>query len=807
DLTEISAADIAQLRSLGSIADALIAQTGSEAPSPVPSASDTATATAAPSLTRQVVKAVPALPSGQRIGGLTSGSVAITDDGTGIAHQVANRFTELGVEAGVVTRIPADAHGVVFLGGLREVSSVDEALAVNREAFEAARDFARGPAARSGWFVTVQDTGGDFGMNGADHTRAWLGGLAGLARTARLEWPESAVKAIDCERGDRTAEAVADAVVDELLTGGPTSDVGLKADGTRLTLQTEELPVQAQGPAAVDSESVIVATGGARGVTAEVLKNLARAHRPRIALLGRTALGSTPGKLPDTSDTAELTRALVALKAKAGGPPPTPADLKAQVSAVLAEREIQATIDALHAAGAHVRYVAVDVRDTHALDEALGEVRREWGPITGLIHGAGVLADRFLADKTDEDFTKVFDTKVGGLRALLAATESDPLTLLCLFSSVAARCGNPGQSDYAMANEVLNQVASTYAATRPGCLVRSIGWGPWRGGMVTPALAQHFESNQIPLIPIEAGAAAFVAELADTRDVHVVINAVGADSDTGLGAPPPDLLGEIHVTGTTHPYLADHAVAVTPVLPMAMALEWFAAAARAENPGPRPYELQDVSVLRKVTLDRLADEGHRLQVRTTSDVGGRRIDLTDADGTPHFRGRSFPSVSGLQPPAPETPLNLPPADNAELYDGRVLFHGPRFRALSALHGVSDEGASATVIGARDLGWPGAGWHTDPAAVDGGLQLAVLWAERALGGASLPMAMGALRVYRPGLLDGPARCEVRARKVGGAEGECDIRIIDSDGVVRAEMSRVNVVLRPAMTTAALTATGE
>ena len=49
----------------------------------------------------------------------------------------------------------------------------------------------------------------------------------------------------------------------------------------------------------------------------------------------------------------------------------------------------------------------------------LEAVRATWGPVTGLVHGAGVLADKKIGDKSDEDFNKVFATKVLGLQVLL----------------------------------------------------------------------------------------------------------------------------------------------------------------------------------------------------------------------------------------------------------------------------------------------------------------------------------------------------------------------------------------------------
>ena len=98
--------------------------------------------------------------------------------------------------------------------------------------------------------------------------------------------------------------------------------------------------------------------------------------------------------------------------------------------------------------------------------------------------------------------------------------------MLCLFSSVAARGGNTGQADYAMANEVLNKVAVSERVRRGGnCVVKSLGWGPWAGGMVGPGLEAHFAAMGVPLIPLDEGARLLVAELASPQvdEVELVI--------------------------------------------------------------------------------------------------------------------------------------------------------------------------------------------------------------------------------------------------------------------------------------------
>ncbi len=179
----------------------------------------------------------------------------------------------------------------------------------------------------------------------------------------------------------------------------------------------------------------------------------------------------------------------------------------------------------------------------------------------GLVHGAGVLEDKLLAQKTRDSFDRVFDTKVRGLAALLRATASDPLSWICLFSSVAARAGNAGQADYAMANEVLAKVAWAESRRRPGLVVKSFGWGPWEGGMVTPALKRHFTEHGVALIPLELGARMMLEELSDDRQIEVVLG--GAPRRAAIAGDAADADGArfaVHVDASSHPYLADHAI-------------------------------------------------------------------------------------------------------------------------------------------------------------------------------------------------------------------------------------------------------
>ncbi|MCN9242318.1 SDR family oxidoreductase [Streptomyces sp. RY43-2] len=757
-------------------------------------------------LTRLVQRAVESPASGLATAGLLDGPLVVTDGGVGrsaITDLVALKLAERGVDATAVTKVPEDARAVVHLGGLTGGSGQDDAREAHRSVFRAARTMAAQVTEWGGLFVTVQDTGGDFGLRGHAPDRAWLGGVAGLTRTAAKEWPGASVKAIDCECGDRCDEEVAEAIVRELFEGGPDPEVGLRADGTRTTPRVVPAPVVPGGTRRITSESVIVATGGARGVTAAALLDLARAHRPRIVLLGRTAPAPEPEGLASATDEPALTRLLAERSAAdatnaAHAADSSPARIAARAREILAAREVRATLAALEEAGSPVRYVPVDVRDGDAVAAALREVREVWGPVTGIVHGAGVLADKWLADKTEEQVERVMSTKVDGLRALLAATADDPLEVICLFSSVAAVFGNAGQSDYAMANEVLGQVASAEQARRPDCLVRCVAWGPWRGGMVTPALAGHFGRSGVPLIPLEQGAAAFTAELDGAAGEARVVLVAGDDPAalSPAGDPRP---AQVLVRADSAPQLADHAITGVPVLPVAMVLNWFAGAATAWLPGANSLVLRDLRVYQKYELPELDGPGHRLTVHGSRGAAGSpsglEAELRGESGVAHFRAVLDAGAEEPDPAAWSSPEGLKPLGRGELYDGECLFHGPRFHCVRSLQGVSAHGAEAIVAGVRALEWPGEHWPLDPAAVDGALQLALVWAQEELGAATLPMAVAECRVHRGGPVEDTVRCVVRGRKVHSTGARCDAALIDADGAVRLELLGVELVRRP------------
>jgi acyl transferase domain-containing protein len=810
-LPEVSAARMAGMRTLREMVAYLAEQAGSPAteatvskPAAVRAPSAAKSVAAAPpapvldsAIKRFALRAVPAPALGLATPGLMGAQkLVVTDDGSGVAAALVEKLVARGAHAQLEHDSPADADAVIFLGGLRAAPCVEDVVTVNREALRAARAVAARFSKDGGTFVTVQDTGGDFGLSGCE--RAWLAGPAALARTAAIEWPKAHVRAIDIGRVGRSPDEVAESLCSELLAGGVEREVGLPVDGTRVVLNTVPAPLQTSESLPLDEKSVVVVSGGARGVTAACVIELARAARCRFLLLGRTNLEDEPVCCAGVEGDAELKRTLLA-DAKSRGEAVSPVKLGNRVSSILAGREIHRTLQAIGSAGGEARYVPLDVSDGGAVNAAVAQVRGTWGHITGVIHGAGALADKLITDKTDAQFAKVFRTKVVGLRALLDATMDDDLAFVLLFSSVAAHSGNQGQADYAMANEVLNKVAALEQRRRgPRCLVRALGWGPWDGGMVDAGLRARFAAMGVSLIPVEAGSRILREELCAAGETEVVIG--GSASGHGMGEPAaPKVDAEVLIDRANYAFLDGHRVRGTAVVPVALVLEWFSRAAHACRPDLILAACRDVQVLRGIRLNHF-DEGtsERFQLRARQLSNGREatiaVELLGADGTRHYA-----AVCEMKERAPLPDRKLTaPADLAPwsgvIYDGEVLFHGHSFQVIRSVDGVADGGLTATMEGVTARDWAGA-WRLDPALLDGGLQAAVLWARRRLGAASLPTGIASLHIYHSGPTTGGIRCLLVGREAAHDRAIADAVFLAGDGTVLAEMRGIEVHALP------------
>jgi acyl transferase domain-containing protein/NAD(P)-dependent dehydrogenase (short-subunit alcohol dehydrogenase family)/acyl carrier protein len=652
-------------------------------------------------------------------------------------------------------------------------------------------------SARAGgsFFATVTKLDGMFGFGPLDSGRDPIhGSLGGLGKTAFHEWPKVACKAVDID--PNVLRHVPHILVEEILTAGPL-EVGLSAKG-RVTLELADAPAVA--PAGESTVlypgDVIVVTGGARGVTAESLFPLVRELKPKLVVLGRTPSDSQePDWLAGLKDEAAIKNAVLARSDR----PPTPKGVADECKRILASRDVKRNLARLREAGATVEYLNVDVQDGQALSETLAQVRQRLGPISALIHGAGVIADRKIEDLSEEQFQSVYATKVHGLQNLLTAAADDPLRAIVLFSSSTGRFGRTGQSAYAAANEVLNKTAQRLARQRPHCRTVAINWGPWEGGMVTPALASLFASEGIGLIRYADGGEAMLRELASAdRPAEVVIlaesgkpaeekPAKAASSMTQL-----NLIFERTVALTDHPVLRSHFIGDKAVVPFVLHMEWMAHAAMHGYPGLKFHEFDDLRIYQGIHVEESAPAELRVFAGKATKRDGLFVVPVEIRGERKGREIAYSRAQIVladrltdAPFASPPPVTGPFAYSADDAYDFFLFHGPDLRAFERVDGMGDGGAIGFArVSPPPTAWmqnPVRGsWISDPLAVDAAFQLLSIWSYQRHRAASLPVFAGRFRQYRKSFPQDGVLIAARITHDVGATLSAPLEFNESDG---------------------------
>ena len=373
-----------------------------------------------------------------------------------------------------------------------------------------------------GLLINFSSMDGQFGLQGRHSFPIGQAGCVGLCKTIMREWPEVRVKCVDI---NLTAEVhlLSTKIWQEIISRNGLIEVGLNQEGQwRIDLQEEVAGDESPSPLPLDSQSVILVTGGAYGITAEVAKTLAAHYQPHLIIVGRTPCPpEEPSPTKELRDPQTL-RTYLIQELTHKDPKVTPATVEKCVQEILKQRMIHSNLKTMTDSGARVEYHSLDLRDTKLFARLLDDLYARWGKIDGVIHGAGIIEDKLIKDKTPEQFSRVFTTKVAPAKVLAEKLRPETLKFLVFFSSVVGRFGNSGQSDYSASNEVLNKLAVRLNHAWPARVV-SINWGPWDSGMISEELRQLYAARGIKLIPVAEGIRFFMEELARGHGAPEVI--------------------------------------------------------------------------------------------------------------------------------------------------------------------------------------------------------------------------------------------------------------------------------------------
>ncbi|WP_137702266.1 type I polyketide synthase [Marimonas lutisalis] len=581
--------------------------------------------------------------------------------------------------------------------------------------------------------------------------------MQGPARVIPRELPGVTVTTLDLQlpevprRGTADLSELAERVLEEIFAK-PASAVAALRGARRYEQVFRPKALEAEGaaPVALRQEGVYLITGGFGGIGLTLAERLVRESHARIVLMARTPL-------PPRDEWEGYARRFGAHDATA--------------------RRI-AAVEKLESLGGQVMVVAADVSNVEEMRGALEQVQMRFGPVNGVIHAAGVIADEPLLAKSPMTVEDVFTPKIHGTQVLDQLFPDGSLDFMVLFSSSSTVTAPVGQVDYVAANEYLNAYAKSRADDKTR--VVAINWGIWAEvGMAADALGvgqEEPDQSEHQVDPPLLDAATF------DRDGNRLFK-------TELS--------------TAHWVVGEHRTAENEaLLPGTGYLEIAAQALEAQGE-TGPFEIRDLYFLRpldvsdhapremRVTLRR-DDLGYAMNVQSARTVDERHGFETNAQAT-----------LAILPMAAPDPVDLATLEarcgaEREAEPGRTL-RSPQEAHLNfgAHWRVLTRTALGDGEGVARLRLPEAlreeGYRLSPGLMD----LGTGWAMELIEGYEpshlwVPVSYGAVRVFRP--LPGEVVSWVRnagENRAAAGAASFDITICDAQGNVCVEVHNFSI----------------
>jgi acyl transferase domain-containing protein/acyl carrier protein len=802
------------------------------------------------------------VPTGVTLG--ESSRVVLMPDRGGVAGALSRRLAKLGVEVLMIDDAPevealeqrieawraeGPIQGVYWLAALDDegpLTTIDHAawraglhlrVKLLAATMRALADDVVGPGT---FLVSATRLGGRHGAGTAAASSVMGGAVTGFSKALARERTDALVKAVDFPPSRQTAW-LADVLIDETLRDPGAVEIG-HADDLRWTVSLVEQEAVADSERVLGADSTFLVTGAAGSIVSAITADLASASGGVFHLFDLV-----PEPDPDDPDIRrfqadrEGLKLELAERIKAQGERPTPRMIERELARIERASAALDAISAIRDAGGNAHWHQVDLTDPEQVAAAVAAVRSTADRVDVLLHCAGIEISHFLPDKPQHEYDLVFDVKCDGWFNLLHALRSTKIGTAVVFSSIAGRLGNAGQTDYSAANDLL---CKSVSALRGGLLPEAperaiaIDWTAWAGiGMASRgSIPKMMELAEIDTLPPAIGVPIVRREIVARGDGGEVLVAGslgalleerhqsggldGEAATTQITASRGPMTGRIEAVTlrdglcvsteldpTRQPFLDHHRIEGTPVLPGVMGIEGFAEAAHALLPGWSVVAIEDVDLRSPFKFYR--DEPRTLELRALLRDGGDDCVVADCRlvGRRTLPGRGEQEIvhfTGRVRLAKQTP-SAPRAawSPAEEHDGvgcdavyRVYFHGPAYRVLDHAYGEDGEVVGRMAADLPDDYQPAAApTELEPRLIELCFQTAGIWELGTAGQMGLPTHVDLVAHYGGADDHGPLWAVVRPRPDGPGEAAVDAEVVDGEGRVRLRLEGYRTTALP------------
>jgi len=425
-------------------------------------------------------------------------------------------------------------------------------------------------------------------------------------------------------------------------------------------------------------------------------------------------------------------------------------------------------------------------------------------------------------------------------------TQQASLKAVQVFSSVAGRFGNPGQTDYAAANDLLCRWMMALTKENPDVKFQALDWSAWAEvgmatrGFIPRAMAQAGIEMLPTVVAVpqvwheltrggsgEVILAGKLSVLEEQTDPSGGMNIPKANLELRSGDPIQTMFSELtgldfqdgiileaDLDPKNESFLHDHEVNGVPILPGVMGIEGFTVAARhivselgTEGPG------FNVSLLRQIRFETplkfYRDEPRHIiwkaQVHQQNDEMVADVTLSSILKTKLGERKTSGQFSGqvvLEP----TPILQP--DNwrtvpewghdsilskDEIY--QIYFHGPSFQVLEGVQRWDEY-----VLGKLQPDFTPDSNHlmqltSHPMLIELCFQTAGVFEIGTTGQMRLPSSVGALKIYPNQVIGRDFYALVKPRTILDDEMVFDAWVVDQEGKIYLEMRDYRTVQLP------------
>jgi enediyne polyketide synthase len=531
--------------------------------------------------------------------------------------------------------------------------------------------------------VYIQFGGGSFGTKETFYYPNQCCASA-LAKSIHLERDDLRVRVLDFSRGI-VPEQLADKAIAEINTPDAFSAVGFDHELRRYVDRPKMMkPANYSGRNIKwSSRDVILVTGGARGITASIAMGIARETGARMALVGSSP---DPGQHPGITSSTEISETLLKFANK----------------------------------GLVAEYFSCDVRNKESVEQLVEKILKVMGPVTGVIHGAGLNKPRGTKKVLIEDAFQEVGPKVLGAFNLMGALEKSPPKLFAGISSIIGFTGMQGNAWYAFSNEVLDILLRKFGSEHSQTAILSVAYSIWRDEGMGHRMGGVglLKRMGIDSITTEEGVKRFVnLFLKDPGTDRVIVTARLAGLDTFCPAPLPgpsnarflektisvnpeiESIFHAHLSMESDPYLRDHLFNGSYLFPTVFGLEAMAQVS-AHAVGKKELKrvrIENIHLKRPITVDPESGADIMIQAQVQ--------EKSDSNSPRKIHASIFKQDTGIHEPyfsaefildltdsprkksilKPKQPLDILP--KFDLYRDNLLFQGPMFQRIQSIFSI------------------------------------------------------------------------------------------------------------------------